>query len=197
MGYSTSKVTLEKLLPYLDPLKKGEPTVWTVKDMTAKQFCYKIREALSIVRRYPEDYPELAKFAPHYTITEIPGTNSVKASLKPEVSVLVDGSIAVQTVSTAALTKKPGADSSVVGELKGVQTPLALVEAWARRGSAPRLLAPQAGLSSADLSKLYAWAQKQNPVVLLFVTPSGGVSLRQTTDCTASECQLAWTPEDE
>src|SRR5438045_3633207 len=73
MGYSVNPGLVEERKELLKDLAAGQTTKWvTRKDpQSTRHLAYKIREALSIAARYPQQFPELARAAELFSIHEV------------------------------------------------------------------------------------------------------------------------------
>jgi hypothetical protein len=63
MGYSKNPKTLSRIEGKLSALAAGQSCSWYIRNGTADQWAYKVREALSIAERFPLHFPALAAVA--------------------------------------------------------------------------------------------------------------------------------------
>jgi hypothetical protein len=191
MGYSESKSTLERIKADLQPIAEGRACQWTVAgDITAKAYAYKLREGLYIASLYPADYPELALNGPYFTIEIVDRARGiVQARPRPGFNTQV-------AVLNGATPTHGVVSQGAPDELMGKQTALAVVDAWSRVGHQNhKVRFPQAQLGRPDLIQIFNWSRRQEPVVLMYVTPEGALTLKHKT--ADNEAALAWSPEDE
>lgn len=187
MAYSESTKTLEKIRPLLSDLEKGLGTKWTlVNGMSARDFAYKVREALYIATLYPSQYPELAKAHGLFRIEKV-DKSTVQAVFKNRT--LDMGAISAVTVH--------GLETAEHGPvtLAGEQTAASVIGAWhAAQPSNTPMHFPQANLERGELLKLYTWAAKRTPRWLVMVANDGALTL---TLWTRDLDGLGWEPTDE
>lgn len=197
MAYSESKKTLDKIRPDLAQLEAGNACTWKLDGtISARRYAYKVREALYIAALYPTDYPQLAKYGPYFAI-EVVDKDTVQARPKPgnqtQVSILPQVS---SSGSGAVVTQGLANQGTSPDELMGPQTALSVVDGWARIGAKNhKVRYPQAALTHPELVRIYEWSRRQEPVVLMFVTPTGGLTLKHRQ--ADHEENLAWSPEDD
>jgi hypothetical protein len=193
MGYSESRATLERIKGDLQPIADGKACQWQVKDISARAYAYKLREGLYIASLYPGEYPELALNGPYFTIEVVDrGRGIVQARPKPGFQTQVS----VMSPHSPGVAVQGLANQGAPDEIMGIQTAIGVVDAWSRVGHQNhRVRFPQAQLGRADLISIYNWSRRQEPVVLMFVTPEGALTLKHKT--IDSEAALAWGPEDD
>lgn len=149
MGYSSNPRTIEKILPYLDRLVRGEPCEWTF-DTTeqAKDFAYKLREALNIAQDYPQDYPDLARARAKFSIKLLREEKLVRTVPRK--------SYAPQGLTAAIPGSKIIGGSPVV---EGKQTPMTIIQSWMQRPpDCTKVSFPEAGLTDLEISTVARWA---------------------------------------
>lgn len=193
MGYSESKATLEKIKADLQPIAEGRACQWTVDgSITVRAYAYKLREGLFIASLYPADYPELALHGPYFTIEVVDRARGIvqarpKPGFQTQLAVLNNSGVVVQGLANQGTSPD---------EIMGAQTAIAVVDAWARIGHQNhKVRFPQAQLGRPDLISIYNWSRRQEPIVLMFVTPEGALTLKHRT--ANNEEALAWGPDDE
>lgn len=188
MGYSRSKVTLEKIRPFLSDLEQGLSCSWEVPAGQEGQWAYKVREALYIARLYENDYPDLARVAERFKVRIVreglveakPGGNTTQPKL-------IRGSTVTHGVDDETVSPLTGRSAATDGK----QTADTIVQAWhdVQPSNSP-LYFPEAELESEDLVKLYNWATKRN---LIFFESFGAITLQPKTRDLED---LAWHPDD-
>lgn len=167
MGYSTSIETLEKMLPYLEPLQKGEPCAWKVPSGQARSFSYKVREALFIASRNETKYPKLAEAKDLFRIREH-GETTVIAELREPRS--------AEQIEVDPAELKVQGQNYEPSKRSGPQTAMSIIEHWSERGDLTKMSFPQANLGQEDLGRLLKWAEAQE--LVFFVSPEGGITVQ-------------------
>lgn len=177
MAYSTSRKTLEAMLPLLEPLKSG-PCEWTTPPELVAKLAYKIREAFYIARLYRDEYPEIAQAADTYKL-----------------SVSRDGIIRAvhATVQTARVTQIAAPTRQAASlEHFGSQSVESILRAWrdAQMKGQRKLHFGEARLSPAELMELFDWCADNE---CLFFESAGAITL-QVHDPDLAD--FAWSPDD-
>lgn len=164
MGYSVSPKTLDKAMHFVEPLKAGHELLayrWHFPD-GARELAYKIREALSIAKRFPGEYPELARAADQFRI-EVLDNDNVQAVQKRNWTTQVmamqasgNGSISGATVTQGM--EYAGRPHELVGPLTAVQ----VIGFWQEgQPSNGPFTFPGSQLDQHEMEKLYEWATEQ------------------------------------
>jgi hypothetical protein len=103
MGYSKNPSTVTRRLSLLRPLLRGEPRVsWTTSSQEASLQAYRIREALYIIRLFPDLFPELIRAARSYKLRVIGGTILAESGIFS--STFVEVQAPQQEITTTALS---------------------------------------------------------------------------------------------
>lgn len=94
MSYSTSPLTLNRILREYAPLLQGKACIWhrplgADPNRWAHRWAYKLREGLTIAKLYPEQFRELAQLADDVKIVTTAVTVEMYLSLRPAVEVEV------------------------------------------------------------------------------------------------------------
>lgn len=163
------------MLPYLDPLLRGEQCDWTTEPNRSGWWAYKVREALHAASENADRFPELAAAHGTYKI-EVTGSRSVRATPRTAPVVLV---------------QSPSVAPHVAMQVEGNLTPLNLIEKW--RAKAPgtdKLYFPNAHFDSQQLLELWELAKFEN---IIFFEVSGAITLMVHDE---EHAPFSWTPED-
>lgn len=184
MAYSENPITVERMLPYLEPLEEGGEVRWRAPGK-ARWLAYRIREALAIAREHQQRFPSIAEMAEHYRI-EVHGKDEVHARLKPRVE-----------VETEPLTLRAWAPRPYVGMAEAIVEDISssevLMKEWAREGrTAGKLYFPNTDLGPDGLMVLWEWAQNEG--VLIFENLGAITLLPKEGNEDAAE--FAWDPSE-
>jgi hypothetical protein len=183
MGYSTSKQTLNQMLPDLTLLAEGKGCIWKVDPNEAHKYAYKIREALYIASLYPDEYPELVRARDEFVI-EITSSREVQARK-------------ARGKSTASVRPFEGVNTGleeggIAKRLVGAHTAASIIQAWTEvQPNNDRFFFPEAELLDDDLVVLHRWAETKK--LIFFVSQDGGLTLQRYD---SSLDGLSWSPED-
>lgn len=183
MGYSTSRKTLAKMMPHLQPLLEGEFPSWKTTEGQAAKFAYQIREALYIARLYAKEYPELATIAGRITVlTPRPDKVTIKEAENTPV-VVADEGLTIQGLNTADAPSDPGARSAdaIIAEFKAAPT---------------NNKRQYRNLPLAELHPLYTFLQTVTPRWYMFVSGNGNGTVNVNINKDEDFADFAWTPED-
>lgn len=167
----------------LDALAQGAQR-WKVSppDPAYTRRCaYRIREALVIGHMYPERFPILAMAYDRYSIHVIePGVIEAKLKANP-------------TVDSVGITPQHGGGAPWGREQATVSPSAAdqIIDAWQKHlPSSDPMNFPQTTLSDSELQKLWEWATRRNPRLMILVgVGTITVSLRQ-----AGMDAYSWSP---
>lgn len=154
MGYSTSRATLEAMIPYLRTISSGRETQWRPAEGTLpEQWAYKVREALWIAKRYAPEYPSLARAHSIFQITCESGI--VKARYKAGAKEIS----AFETQDPEFLQP-----TSYTRELIGPQNVYEIIQYWIdSQPSNDEIHVSEIQLTNTELSDLQKWAAAQTP----------------------------------
>ncbi len=215
MPYNIDRARLDAMLPYLAPLAQGVASAkWQVVRGSPNTVAYRIREALLIARSFPDEYPDLARYAGDYSISVVDG-NHVQAKRKGPL-IVHTGSAALSTtepvagplgvVDLSALRRPPltiSAPFSGIGGAElvggfstdGPQSPESIITLWEKGGSVKRTLYfPSPRLTSRQFAELWLWACSVTPKVMLMVNEAEeSVTVAQYDPQVA---EFAWRPSD-
>ena len=163
MAYSTSLLTLQRMMPVIEKLETLEPISWQLEDHAAAyKLAYKIREALSIAKDNAKFYPRLAAAADHYAIKVDRESKQVRAIKAQRAN--LEGVRGENYVVTGLQTAGPPLSTA------GPQTAETVINLWnASQPSSAPMHFPQASLTTEELNKLYTWAVAHRPRLMLFV----------------------------
>lgn len=185
MGYSRSKVTLEKMLPTLQELNAGRPCAWMLDTPEqALKFAYQVREALFIAKLYSKEYPFLGQAAERFVI-EVDGNKvaAVMSTNTTEAVILVDGE------------RKPNnqglAKAGPVLATSGPQSAFTIIDIWRRmQPSNDPINFPQAALDESNLLMLYNFCKNGTPPLMMMVSDDS-VTIGLVDRAVV---QYSWTP---
>jgi hypothetical protein len=155
MAYSTNPITVERMLPYLEPLRGGNEVKYKAPGR-ARWLAYRIREALAVAKLHPERFPDFAALG---------DTLRVLVRGFDEVHVVHKQRIEVEALPQWAESPAPAARAEAV--VREVISPEVIVQEWVREGrGGDKLYFPNADLDREALLQLHEWAQEAG--VLLF-----------------------------
>lgn len=166
----------------LDALAEGAQRWRTTPDpVITRRLAYRIREALYIGNMYPERFPILAMAYDRYAIHIIePGIIEAKLKSNP-------------TVQSSGITPQHGGGAPWGREQATVGPSAAdeIIDAWQKHlPSSDAMNFPQTTLTDDELMKLWEWATRRNPRLMILVGAGTiTVSLRQ-----AEMDSYAWSP---
>jgi hypothetical protein len=175
VGYSKNPITLERMLPWLEPLKQG-PTTYRTEPGRSAWFAYRVRAALHAARANADRWPEWAALAP------------VRVEVLSDTEVRVTPGAAPRISWAAAEAPR----DVRTGVSSGTSLD-SIKERWELRSVLEdRLYFPEAYLGPKDLHALWEWAREAG--VLLFEN-AGALTLlplRGNEDA----ADYAWDPSD-
>jgi hypothetical protein len=180
MAYSESPVTVQRMLPYLQPLIDGEgQAAWRVEEGRARRFAYRVREALYAAQLHPDLFPELAALEVRVAVVS---RSHVQATLRlPEfVAEPLDEDLASSPrQTTVETTRAPG-----VGHI---------LDLWHRRlMPEDKLYVPHANLKREELHKLWTHLQ---PSGAIFFEAAGALTILPLMG-NEDSAPFAWNPEE-
>lgn len=189
MPYSDDPKRLEEMLPYLEPLTRGENVRWPIKMGNANTVAFRLREAMRIASRNPERYPELAKYAPDYAIRVV---NALTIEARRRTAVLgpaeqVIARTVIEATPVEIVHRPVDSDDELIEAVKrnttfteraseslrallGKQTPINVADAYRRYGRVrPTLHFPDANMDDEELTQVFRWASQHTPPLMLMV----------------------------
>lgn len=174
MAYSSSPLTVERMLPYLEPLVEGRETFFRTEPGRSRWLAYKLREALAVAREHPERFPELARLDFRF---EVDSSREVRAVPRDQTSIEV---LSAPRPSAARM------NTLSVGSAQDV------IDHWEALSEAARtkVYMPNADLSPNELHRLWQWASEAG---VIFFENAGALTLMPLDEELAP---LAWGPED-
>jgi len=168
MGYSKNPQTVERMVPLLTGVMRGEPQAWRPTDCTVDQFAYRIREALNIAgTRYAHRYPELAKAYRMFAIkvednivraVKIPGITAEAVELDVQAASEVKAAQPLRVVPKLQLTG-PQTVEEVIGfwvDTQPSNEPISVIECF---------------FTNAELDRIALWARNLQPAWEMQHTP--------------------------
>jgi hypothetical protein len=178
MAYSESPVTVERMLPYLEPLLEGGSVAWNIEPVpgAAKKFAYKIREALFAAAVHSHTYPQLAELYGDSLEVRVVSSSRVEvipAGRRPS----------IQRVEEESSTKR-----HAEVETRGVLSVEDVIARW-EIGAESKLYFPKADFSPAQLEELWQWTTTHD---VLFFENAGALTLMNFAEDVA---EYAWKPE--
>jgi hypothetical protein len=165
--------------PGLQQLERWRSAAWNTDPGDARRVAIRVREALYIAAQHPEDFPELAVAAEHFSVHVVSPTRveaRPKRVPKTEASTLADsankGSVHPDNRSV---------DSPVHGIGEGLQlrevprvglvNAAQVVDAWMKHlPSNDPLLFTETVLPYSELLTLYRWCSTKTPKLMFFVS---------------------------
>lgn len=173
MGYSRSRVTLEKMLPHLERIQAGEECTWQTSD--PHKLAYKIREALYIAKLHKDQFPQLARASEQFQIQlQLPDKVTAKKLAATGPVIQVNGDQETRTESL---------------RIEGPQSASTVIEAWLAH-NAKQIHFPEARMDHSDLEALYNWSKKRD--LIMFVSGSGLTIQPATADLE----EYGWSPDE-
>jgi hypothetical protein len=214
MPYSDDPRRLEEMIPYLEPIARGEDVRWPIKRGNANTVAFRIREALRIVVANKLRYPELAEYASDYKVRVVDAFTVEAIRRTPRKaqetierlveipSVPIEVQVSRATVdadkeiieSAAKATSFTDRTNESLRALLGKQTPMSVTDAYRRYGKVrPTLHFPDAAMDDEELTQLFRWASHQTPPLMLMV--HGAALTVSILDPMVAE--FSWRPSEE
>lgn len=201
-GYSKNLVTLERMLPFLGPIIRGELCAWNTPAGEADKFAYKIREALYIAQLREESLKSVLQFedrrGPYAHAEKMLAIAAMAKKMRIVVisPSLVEAKLARGSTEAEVLTRTQApmngyedAGRSVV--TVGRQTVASVRAAWqAAQPSNTPMNFPSANLSYDELVELHAWVSEMH---MIMFEVDGSLTIQHRSADLAS---FAWAPRE-
>lgn len=203
MGYSRNPAVARKILPQLGPMLEGRPCAWNVDPgpdkMGAVRWAQKIREAFSIARRFPGEFPQLATAATRFTI-EVLDDSTVQARVRRNTHAVVEEAHSDAQLVERATPVQGLEDASPMDlplSVVGPKTARDIIQHWINvqtsQATSNPMHFPDAQLDDREMDTLARWAARRTPPWIVIRQPGTSTVILSTDQPSIPE-SVKWRP---